>query len=128
MKTFQTIRNLLLPMLVIVVVAGCQKPDAVTIPPVQSHFTFKDAGTYEVLTANSRFSVPVGITTTQKTTTTVEFTITSPTGAVAGTHYSVAGGSNSITIPAGGGGSVRHDSSSRRGPRGQGRLTERVVP
>lgn len=101
MKTFQTIRNLLLPMLVIVVVAGCQKPDAVTIPPVQSHFTFKDAGTYEVLTANSRFSVPVGITTTQKTTTTVEFTITSPTGAVAGTHYSVAGGSNSITIPAG---------------------------
>jgi len=101
MRTYQTIRNLLLPMLVIAMVAGCQKPDAVTIPPVESHFTFRSAGTYEVLTANSRFSVPVGITTTQKTPTTVEFTITSPTGAVAGTHYTVGGGSNSITIPAG---------------------------
>ncbi|NDC78425.1 MAG: hypothetical protein EBZ67_11210 [Chitinophagia bacterium] len=99
MRTYQPIRNLLLPMLVIAMVAGCQKPDAVTIPPVQSHFTFKDGGTYEVLTANSRFAVPVGITTTQTTPTVVEFTITSPTGAVAGTHYTVAG--NSITIPAG---------------------------
>jgi len=99
MQTLQHIRNLILPMLAIAILGGCEKPDAVTVPPLQSHFTFKDAGTYEVLTANSRFSVPVGITTTQKTPTVVDFAISSPTGAVAGTHYTVV--SNSITIPAG---------------------------
>lgn len=99
MNKILSIRILTLGVMILSVMNGCKKTDTVTIPPVQSHFTFKDAGTYEILAANSKFSIPIGITAVQTTPTVIEYTISSPTGAVAGTQYTVAG--NSITIPAG---------------------------
>ncbi|HVU57876.1 MAG TPA: hypothetical protein VHD83_22600 [Puia sp.] len=58
-------------------------------------------GSYFILPndPSSEFKIPIGITTTSGKDRTVNFTVTSPTGAVAGTQYTIA--SNSITIPAG---------------------------
>jgi hypothetical protein len=48
---------------------------------------------------NTVFKIPIGFTTVSNAARTINFTVTSPTGAVEGQQYTV--GANSITIPAG---------------------------
>lgn len=99
MKRNQFLQSILTLVVVVLSLGGCKKVDTLVLPPLEAHFTFKTSGTFEVLTATSVFKVPVGITKVSDQPVTIPFTITSKTGAQAGTHYNVTG--NSITIPAG---------------------------
>ncbi|MBN8855550.1 MAG: hypothetical protein BGO55_28055 [Sphingobacteriales bacterium 50-39] len=56
-----------------------------------AYFITSDPGT--------EFKIPIGITTTANKDRVINFTVTSPSGAVAGTQYTI--GASSITIPAG---------------------------
>ncbi len=90
---------LTLVMLASVVITGCKKVDVLERPPLQAHFLFKAGGTYQVLTPTTSYKLPVGLTTVSDVDRTIELTVTSPTGAVAGTHYSL--NKSSLVIPAG---------------------------
>jgi hypothetical protein len=80
-------------------VAGCKK-EKTTIPPAQAHFNFATGGTYQLLTATPPdFTIKLGTTTVSDADRTINFTVTSPTGATAGTQYTLT--SNTVTIPAG---------------------------
>lgn len=81
--------------------AGCDKTKdyPVDVPPSQAHFMNKTTLTYQVLTANSSYKIPVGVTTASNVDRQVTISITSPTGATAGLDYIVA--NNVVTIPAG---------------------------
>ena len=76
---------------------GCKKTDFAR-PPEQAHFLNTSPGTFFVLDPASTFKIPVGVTTVSNVDRTFSFSVSSPTGAVAGTHYIV---DNSFTIPAG---------------------------
>lgn len=99
MKRTQFIQNSLVILVMLLALGSCKKVDTIVLPPLESHFRFQSSGTFEVLTSTSVFKVPVGITKVSDQPVTIPFTITSRTGAQAGTHYNVTG--NSITIPAG---------------------------
>jgi hypothetical protein len=90
--------------LVFVATAGCKKSGNIEgpiTPPALSSFAGQSILPYYVEnTPTTAFKVPVGLTTTTNSDRTVEFSVSSPTGAVAGTQYTIAGG-NKITIPAG---------------------------
>jgi len=60
-----------------------------------------NSGSYFILPndPSSEFKIPIGITTASNKDRTINFTVTSPSGATAGTQYTIA--SNSIIIPAG---------------------------
>ena len=85
---------------VMLMLAGCKKQDLM-IPNRQDAF-FADepaTGTYRIETPDQVFKIPVGVTTTSTSPRTISFTVSSPTGAQQGTHYTVA--KNTVTIPAG---------------------------
>lgn len=86
--------------LLILVIYGCKKTDTLIDVPPQAHFTNVTGGTYFITSPTIVKKIPVGLTTVTNFDRTINFTVTSPTGAVAGTHYNLVGG-NSITIPAG---------------------------
>jgi hypothetical protein len=81
------------------ILVGCKKVDTLVRPPLQAHFLFKTDGVYEVASPTTSYTIPVGLTATSNTDRTIEITVTSPTGAVAGTHYSLS--KSSLVIPAG---------------------------
>lgn len=78
-----------------------------TVPPPQAHFTNTISGTsqyvsyYVTNSPTSTFNVVVGTTDVADVDRTVTFKITSPSGAVAGTHYSMVTTGSTVTIPAG---------------------------
>lgn len=74
--------------------------DKIITPPAYSEFgTSNLLGRYFITnSASSSFKIPVGITNVSNTDRTIQFTLTSPTGAVAGTQYTAP---TSIVIPAG---------------------------
>lgn len=79
--------------------AACKK-EKITIPPTQVHFNFKTGGTYQMLTSTPPdYVLEVGTTQAVNIDRVINFTVSSPSGAVQGTHYTLA--SNSVTIPAG---------------------------
>jgi hypothetical protein len=80
-------------------VPGCKKNDNLHIPPELVTFTGQKSGTYFVLTANSSYKIPVGLTTVSDKDRTITVNVTSPTGAVEGTHYTIP--NKTIVIPAG---------------------------
>ena len=80
-------------------ITGCKKGDTVVTPPQEAHFLFQSTGTYQVLSPTTTYKLPVGLTVTAKSDVVVNFDISSPTGAVAGTHYNLL--KNNVTIPAG---------------------------
>jgi hypothetical protein len=82
-----------------VMVTGCKKEDAVQAPPEVAHFTNQTGGTYLVTSATSVYKIPVGFTTVSNQDRTINIGVTSPTGAVQGTQYTLA--NSTITIPAG---------------------------
>lgn len=79
---------------------SCEKEE-VTIPPSLAHFTTaSNTLSYFVRNdPNAVYKVPVGITTVSDKDRTINFSVTSPTGAASGKQYTIA--SNSIVIPAG---------------------------
>ncbi|HEU4469798.1 MAG TPA: hypothetical protein VFR58_01825 [Flavisolibacter sp.] len=79
---------------------GCEKTnDNLSIPPEQATFLGATGDTYFVTTPNSSKKIAVGVTTASATDRTLNITVTSPTGAVQGTHYTLT--SSTVTIPAG---------------------------
>lgn len=85
--------------LAVAVFAGCSKEDDIVTPPALAHFTSASSGTYFITGPNVTFKIPVGVTTVSDKDRTINFTVTSPTGAQQGTHYTLA--STSVVIPAG---------------------------
>lgn len=79
---------------------GCKKNETLVIAEPQAHFTNVTGGTYQITGPTVVKKIAVGLTNTSDQARTVTFSVTSPTGAVAGTHYNIPGG-NTITIPAG---------------------------
>ena len=78
---------------------GCKKEAALTIPEEQAHFNNQTSGNYSVVSANSSYKIPVGVTTVSNVDRTYTFSVSSPTGAVPGTQYTLP--KNTVTIPAG---------------------------
>src|SRR5436309_2477688 len=80
---------------------SCKKQSDVIVPPAAAHFLNKTSGSYYVQNdPNSVFNVTVGSTTVSKTDRTVNYTVSSPTGAAVGAQYSIAN-SGTVVIPAG---------------------------
>jgi len=81
------------------VFVGCKKSE-LTVPPSLSHFAGQSTAGYFIQNdPNSVYNVTVGVTTVSNVDRTINFTVTSPTGAAAGTQYNLA--TTSVTIPAG---------------------------
>lgn len=92
--------SLILASAIVLLAPGCNKTnDNLSIPPEQATFAGQSSGTYFVLTNNSSFKIPVGLTTVSSSDRTINVSVTSPTGAIQGTHYTLT--SSSIVIPAG---------------------------
>ncbi|MBL7729236.1 MAG: hypothetical protein JNM68_16190, partial [Dinghuibacter sp.] len=75
----------------VLVAAGCKKgnEEGVIVPADLAHFANQANGTLQVLTPTSTFKIPIGVSTVSGSDRNVTFSVTSPTGAVAGTHYSL---------------------------------------
>ncbi len=83
------------------IVASCKKNEMVIPPNVAEFLSRVTTDTYYIQnTPASVYKIPIGVTTVATQDRTINYTITSPTGATAGTHYSIAN-SGSIVIPAG---------------------------
>ena len=80
-------------------VTGCKKEDALTIPDSQATFTNKSSGSYTITAPNVIFKVPVGVTAASDRDRTIKISVTSTTGAVQGTQYTLS--TTTVTIPAG---------------------------
>src|SRR4030095_16452845 len=83
-----------------IVVVSCEKTE-VTIAPSQAHFVGDEIQIYSIeVDPAPVYNVVVGATNVADQDRTVSYAITSPTGAVAGTHYTL-GSPGSVVIPAG---------------------------
>ncbi|WP_207493879.1 hypothetical protein [Aridibaculum aurantiacum] len=79
---------------------GCKKDEGMVVPEQVPFFLAKPAsGNYSIATPTSVFKVLVGLTTPSSTDRTINISVSSPSGAVAGTHYNLS--KTSIVIPAG---------------------------
>lgn len=87
------------------IIGGCQKEDTLVSVPSQAHFVSSEKylNYYVTSAATDSFVVEVGTTDISNSDRTVTFSISSPTGAVQGTQYTIISPSsgNTITIPAG---------------------------
>jgi hypothetical protein len=85
--------------LIVAGLGACKKVETV-IPPVKSVFLTPTAsGTFSVLFPGAVYKIPLGITAVSNEDRTINVSVATTTGAVAGTHYSLS--SSSIVIPAG---------------------------
>ncbi|HEU5165914.1 MAG TPA: hypothetical protein VFU29_10265, partial [Chitinophagaceae bacterium] len=89
-----------LSLLAILFIVGCKKSSTLVDVPSQAHFTGLTFDSYFITGPSVTKKIPVGLTNVSDKDRTVTFSVTSPTGAVAGTHYNIVGG-NSKVIPAG---------------------------
>jgi hypothetical protein len=80
---------------------GCKKNDGIVIAPEAALFAnAATEGAYYVPdNSTTVFKIPVGLTAARDKDVTIQFTVTSPSGAAEGQQYTLA--SKSITIPAG---------------------------
>ncbi len=90
---------LLFFMAAIVLATGCKKTDSLSIPPEFASFANQTSGRYEITGPAVIYKLPVGLSTISAQDRTVTINISSPTGAVEGTHYTVS--TKNLTIPAG---------------------------
>jgi hypothetical protein len=88
--------------LFLITISSCKKGEyATNYPTSLAHFTNLNSQAYYVEnTSISVFKVPVGLTDIADKDRTIDFTVTSPTGAASGTQYTLTNGSK-IVIPAG---------------------------
>jgi len=101
-KRINSIINLKLGLflLALLMMMGCKKSGTLVDVPSQAHFTGLSFDTYFITGTSVTKKIPIGLTNVSDKDRTVTFSVTSPTGAVAGTHYTIVGG-NSKVIPAG---------------------------
>jgi hypothetical protein len=78
--------------------AACKRT-GITIPPAESTFLNQSSGTYFITGPTVIDTIPVGVTAVAATDRIISFSVSSPTGAVAGTQYTLA--ADQVTIPAG---------------------------
>lgn len=97
----KTAKYLFLALAATAMMIGCKKEeDYFPVPADEAHFTFKTSDNFTITSAaTASKKVPVGITTVADRDRTVNFEITSPTGAQQGVHYNVSG--KSLVIKAG---------------------------
>lgn len=79
---------------------ACKKTSTLVDVPSQAHFAGETGGSYFITGATVTKKIAIGLTNVSNVDRTITFTVTSPTGAVAGTHYNIVGG-NTKTIAAG---------------------------
>jgi len=89
-----------LPLFLILGITACKKTDTLQNVPSQAHFANETGSSYFVTGPTVKKKIAIGLTNVSDKDRTINFTVTSPTGAIAGTHYNIIGG-NSLTIPAG---------------------------
>lgn len=94
-----TLRFIGICFLGVLVLQGCKKEDTLVLPQEVAHFTNQTGGTYFVTAPGTSYKIPVGVSTVSSADRTVTITVSSPTGAVAGTQYTLS--STTVTIPAG---------------------------
>lgn len=103
MKSNKILYLLALTFLSGIVFIACSKDkerdDYLTIPPAQAHFANKTTGRFQVSSTNQTYKIAVGVTNVENRDRVVNFSVSSNSGAVAGTHYTIA--QTSVTIPAG---------------------------
>jgi len=101
MKRSRIITLICLPVVLVLLIIACKKNTVIiTNPPLQSSFAGNPGGAYYIKNdPNSIFKIPVGLTTISDKDTKITVAVSSPTGATAGTQYSLP--SNTVTIPAG---------------------------
>lgn len=95
----KTIYTFLLVITTTVLFLSCEKTET-TIPPEVATFTNQASGAYYITAPNVTYDVPVGVTTISDKDRTITFSVSSPTGAVLGTNYTLSSNS-SVLIPAG---------------------------
>src|ERR1043165_868488 len=78
---------------------SCKKDKIVTADKQVAFFANTSPATFGVKSSNTTYKVYVGLTKASQTDRTVAVSITSPTGAVQGTQYTLSG--NSLTFTAG---------------------------
>lgn len=80
--------------------AGCDKVDSNMHTPEEAiHFDNQEDATYQISDPGVIYKIGIGTTTVSDKERTAEIVVTSPTGAVEGTHFTVS--RKTITIPAG---------------------------
>lgn len=80
------------------------KPYDVEVPPAQAHFVGKEVQVYSAAdNPTPVYDLQVGTTDVAQTDRTVTYKVSSPSGAVGGTQYTIATGNTTgtVTIPAG---------------------------
>src|SRR6476620_1848155 len=82
-------RNTAVVLLLIAFGAGCKKSNDVIIPPTAAHFMNQTFGIYFVTGPGVVYNLPIGVTTVSDKDRTVNISVSSPTGAVQGTHYTI---------------------------------------
>jgi hypothetical protein len=92
--------------IIMVGATGCDKTmEYPTItPPPQAHFVGAKFQSYQILSATQPvYNIGLGTTDVATSDRVITYKVTSPTNAVAGTHYSIVSGgaSGTVTIPAG---------------------------
>lgn len=88
----------------LIILASCNKNNEYNLvtPGSYAHFLGAKFQSYSITSATTAaYTVSLGTTDVAATDRTVTFNITSPTGAVKGTHYTLSTTGNTITIPAG---------------------------
>ncbi|HVG14237.1 MAG TPA: hypothetical protein VM935_04720 [Chitinophagaceae bacterium] len=81
-------------------IMSCKKQETLIAPAAAGFTATTTTATYFIQnTPGSVYKIPIGVTSASKVDRTINFTVTSPTGAVAGSQYTVT--SSSVTIPAG---------------------------
>ncbi len=77
---------------------GCKKSDPLTVPPELATFTNETSGTYFITAPGVTYDIPIGVTTVADQDRTITVNVSSPTGATAGTYYTVPA---TVVIPKG---------------------------
>ena len=80
--------------------ASCEKDNKIVTPVLAEFASATTVGNYYINNCpNTVFKIPVGFTTVSNAARTINFSVTSPTGAVEGQQYTL--GTTSVTVPAG---------------------------
>ena len=86
-------------LLLIILWSACNKDIETDIPPEIATFAGETGGTFEITSTNNNYNVPVGFTTVANNDRQINFSVSSPTGAVEGTDFTID--NKTVTVPAG---------------------------
>lgn len=99
MKKYIIDHTLSIIVLITIFASGCKKSGDVILPPSQAHFTNLQTGSYSITAPGVTYKIPIGVTTVSDKDRMVTVSVSSPSGAVSGTHYTLS--ATTMVIPAG---------------------------